>query len=57
MWTAPSFKLATTCGAFALKDATCIAPENAEIIQKVSCLFLFIRDTIKPHLTLAYMYK
>ncbi|KAJ5724093.1 amidase signature domain-containing protein [Penicillium malachiteum] len=33
MWTAPSFNLPTTCGAFALKDA--VAPENAEIIQKL----------------------
>jgi hypothetical protein len=53
MWTAPSFKLATTCGAFALKDA--IAPENADIIQKVR--FLKYRSLLNraSHLTFVYM--
>jgi hypothetical protein len=47
MWTAPSFKLATTCGAFALKDA--IAPENADIIQKVR--FLQVSQLIKSRVS------
>lgn len=34
IWTAPSFKLPTTSGAFAFKDA--FAPHNADVVQKVS---------------------